>query len=106
MFYGNHSARQLGVQILAVLIAALWSALITFILLKIIDRVVGLKIKHHNELNQDEEDHGEKAYSWLNTNTSDNINEELMQPIVSDTTSDIPLKQRASKQSTYATMGD
>ncbi len=82
LFFGNHSFYLLGVQILAVVVTGLWSALITFILLKLIDKIVGLKISHDEELGLDEEEHGEQAYGWRHSIISEPLTEQQIHSIV------------------------
>ncbi|CAF4688977.1 unnamed protein product, partial [Rotaria sp. Silwood2] len=54
LFFGNHSFYLLGIQVMSVVITGTWSGLITIILLKFIDKIVGLKIEHDEELSLDE----------------------------------------------------
>ncbi|CAF1046886.1 unnamed protein product [Rotaria magnacalcarata] len=82
LFFGNNSARQLGVQILAVIITALWSALVTFLLLNIIDRIVGLKVEPEEGLDFDEQEHGEKAYIWRHVSDADALTKDEIQAII------------------------
>ncbi|CAF1282591.1 unnamed protein product, partial [Rotaria sordida] len=82
LFFGNHSPYLLGIQLMSVVITGAWSGLITIILLKIIDRIVGLKIEHDEELGLDEEEHGEQAYGWRHSLIPDSLNEEQIHLIV------------------------
>ncbi|MDO8673467.1 MAG: ammonium transporter [Dehalococcoidia bacterium] len=60
-FYGNPG--QLWVQLLLVVVTWVYSAGATFIILKVIDRVIGLRVPEHEELaGLDESQHGEVAY--------------------------------------------
>ncbi|CAF4975930.1 unnamed protein product, partial [Rotaria socialis] len=74
--------RQLGVQILAVIITGLWSALVTFLLLNIIDRIVGLKVEPEEGLDFDEQEHGEKAYIWRHISDADALTKDEIQAII------------------------
>jgi hypothetical protein len=82
LFFGNHSPYLLGIQTMAVVVTGLWSALITCILLKFIDKVVGLKIEHDEEAGLDEEEHGEQAYGWRHSIVSEPLSEVQIQSIV------------------------
>jgi Amt family ammonium transporter len=62
LLYGN--PKQLGIQALAVLITWAYSAIITFVLLKVIDLVIGLRpTSEGEEAGLDVDQHGENAYS-------------------------------------------
>ena len=62
LLHGNPG--QLGVQALAVLITWVYSAVITFVLLKVIDLVIGLRpTEDGEESGLDVDQHGESAYS-------------------------------------------
>ena len=82
VFFGKHSFNLLGVQCLAVLVTGLWSALFTIILLKVIDRICGLKIEYDEELGLDEEEHGEQAYEWRPSIMSEPLSEAQIHSIV------------------------
>ena len=57
-------AAQLGVQVLGVVATTLWCALITFILLKLVDATVGLRVAEEQESEGlDLSSHGERGYS-------------------------------------------
>jgi len=59
LFYGN-SGDQLGKQVAGILVTATWSVCGTFIVLKIVDFTVGLRVSEINELSGlDEAFHGE-----------------------------------------------
>ncbi|KYQ99652.1 ammonium transporter [Tieghemostelium lacteum] len=61
VFFGN--PRLLGVQLLAVVVVAAWSAFVTFVLLVVIDKFVGLRIDQQEEdMGLDLVEHGEFAY--------------------------------------------
>lgn len=82
LLFGNHSPYLLGVQTMTVVILSIWTALITIILLKIIDIIVGLKIEHDEELGLDEEEHGEQAYGWRHSIMGESLTEEQIHSIV------------------------
>jgi Amt family ammonium transporter len=66
LFYGDHSAYLLGIQALAVTVAAAWSAFVTAALMLIMQRFIGLKLSvEQEELGVDATDHGEQAYASL-----------------------------------------
>jgi ammonium transporter, Amt family len=61
LLHGN--PKQLGIQALAVLITWVYSAVITFVLLKVIDAVIGLRVSDEGEdSGLDVDQHGENAY--------------------------------------------
>jgi Amt family ammonium transporter len=61
LLHGN--PKQLGIQALAVLVTWIYSAVITFVLLKLIDAVVGLRVTDDGEdAGLDVDQHGENAY--------------------------------------------
>ncbi|MBM4435831.1 MAG: ammonium transporter [Actinobacteria bacterium] len=61
LLYGNPG--QLGVQALAALVAVAFSGVVTFILLKLIDVTIGLRVPEHEEMaGLDTTQHGEVAY--------------------------------------------
>ena len=61
LFYGN--PKQLGVQLMAVAASWIFSAGGTFVILKIVDLLVGLRVEEHEEvLGLDASQHGETAY--------------------------------------------
>jgi Amt family ammonium transporter len=58
------NAKQLGVQALAVLIAAVYTLVVTFVLLKIIDKLLGLRASESDEREGlDTTQHGEEGYA-------------------------------------------
>jgi ammonium transporter, Amt family len=60
--FGN--PKQLGIQVLAALATALYAALLTFVILKIIDAVVGLRVSKDDEREGlDDTLHGEDGYA-------------------------------------------
>jgi ammonium transporter, Amt family len=61
LFYGNPA--QLTPQLIAVAVSWVWSAAVTFILLKILDATIGLRVPPEHELaGLDASIHGESAY--------------------------------------------
>jgi len=61
LIYGN--PKQLLIQILAVVVTALYSGLITFIIFTLLKVFVGIRVKTEHEITGlDESQHGEKAY--------------------------------------------
>eukprot|EP01117_Protostelium_nocturnum_P003099 TRINITY_DN1403_c0_g1_i4.p1 TRINITY_DN1403_c0_g1~~TRINITY_DN1403_c0_g1_i4.p1 ORF type:complete len:459 (-),score=97.78 TRINITY_DN1403_c0_g1_i4:207-1583(-) len=63
LFFGDHSWRLLGVQTAAIVVSGVYAAIVTFIILKVIDRLVKLKLSEE-DLGLDVKDHGEDAYAW------------------------------------------
>jgi Amt family ammonium transporter len=62
LFYGNPS--QLGLQAAAVVVSWIWGGVWTFVLLKVLDAVIGLRVEEHEELaGLDASVHGEAAYA-------------------------------------------
>ena len=60
--YGNPA--QLGIQAIAVLASVGYSAVMTFVILKLIDLFVGLRVPEHEEvLGLDASQHRESAYT-------------------------------------------
>lgn len=60
-FYGNPN--QLWVQLFAVAVTWAYSAVATFVIFKVIDLVIGLRVHEHEErAGLDESQHGEVAY--------------------------------------------
>ena len=82
LFFGDHSPYLLGVQTLAVVVTALWSAFITFILFKLIERFIGLKVDFDEELGLDENEHGEQAYGWRHSVVDNELTESQVHRIV------------------------
>ena len=63
LFYGG-GLRQLGLQALACVASAAYAALVTFVLLKIIDKALGLRVAASDEREGlDTTQHGEEAYA-------------------------------------------
>ena len=64
LFYGNPG--QVLIQLKAVIFTIVWSGVISFILLKIIDAVVGLRVEEDEErVGLDLTDHRESAYTLV-----------------------------------------
>ncbi len=64
LFYGNPG--QLGVQVIAVLAAMLFSAAMTVLILKVVDAVIGLRVAGDHEITGlDLSQHSETAYTFL-----------------------------------------
>jgi len=64
LFFGN--AGQLGLQIKAVIYTIVWSGVVSFILLKIVDTTVGIRATEQDErVGLDLTDHAETAYTIL-----------------------------------------
>jgi Amt family ammonium transporter len=63
LFYGNPA--QLGVQALGVLATIVYAVVVTFVLLKVVDALMGLRVSEEQESEGlDLSQHGEAAYSW------------------------------------------
>jgi len=61
---GQTITGQVGVQVLAVTVTAVWSAVVTWVLLKVLAATVGLRVSPEEENEGlDLVDHGERAYS-------------------------------------------
>ena len=59
--------QQLGVQVTAVLIAIFYAAIVTLVIVFIVDKVIGLRSKENDEMQGlDASYHGEKGYGLLN----------------------------------------
>ena len=64
LFYGN--AGQVWTQIEAVLFTIVWAAVVSFVLLKIVDLIVGLRVSDDEErIGLDLTDHRENAYTLV-----------------------------------------
>lgn len=62
-FYGNHSL--LGIQAISVLSSIVYAFVVTFILLKILDKVMGLRVSEEDETTGlDLSQHGERGYTF------------------------------------------
>lgn len=64
LIFGN--PRLLGIQILGIVVCSLWAALVTFVLLKMLERILG-KIRineEQEEVGLDQIDHEETAYNY------------------------------------------
>ena len=61
LFYGNPA--QLGYQALSVVVAAAYSFAVTFVILKLVDLVIGLRVStEEEEVGLDLTQHGERGY--------------------------------------------
>jgi Amt family ammonium transporter len=61
LFFGNPG--QLGIQLIAVIVTLLYAFVLTYLFLKIIDRIFGLRVPVNDEINGlDLSQHDEKAY--------------------------------------------
>jgi len=67
LFFGHRSWKLLGVQTLAVLISGLWASVFTWLILKGINRFVGIRLSDE-AIGLDAKDHGEDAYGWSHGN--------------------------------------
>lgn len=64
LFFGNPS--QLGLQFIGVVIVVAYSALVTYILIKLIDRTLGLRVNEYEEqIGLDLSQHEESAYTLI-----------------------------------------
>ena len=64
LFFGN--AAQFGTQVVSVLVAVTYAFVVTFVLLKIVDRVIGLRVSKDEEiLGLDISQHRESGYTIL-----------------------------------------
>ncbi len=63
LFYGN--PKQLGVQVIAVGVTLVYSFVVTFLLLKVMDMTMGLRVTGEDEvMGLDLTQHGEAGYNW------------------------------------------
>lgn len=63
LFFGNH--KMFTAQMIAILITAIYSFIVTVIILKIIDKVIGLRVDEESEVNGlDISQHGESGYTF------------------------------------------
>jgi Amt family ammonium transporter len=63
LFYGN--PKQLAIQALATGVVLVYSFVVTFALLKALDKVMGLRVSRENEvMGLDLSEHGEAGYNW------------------------------------------
>ncbi|MBP2680006.1 MAG: ammonium transporter [Deltaproteobacteria bacterium] len=63
MFYGN--PKQLAIQALAVAVVLAYSFVVTWGLLKILDKIMGLRVSREDEvMGLDLSEHGEAGYTW------------------------------------------
>jgi Amt family ammonium transporter len=64
LFYGN--PKQLWIQLIAALATAAYAMVLTFILAKIVDKMMGLRVEEHEELvGLDLTQHGEAGYHQM-----------------------------------------
>ena len=64
LFYGN--AGQVGIQLKAVVFTIVWAGVVSFILLKVIDKIVGLRVDEDDErVGLDVTSHRESAYTLV-----------------------------------------
>ena len=64
LFFGNPS--QLGIQAIAILVTVLYVFTVSLVILKIVDRVFGLRVPEHDEVSGlDLTQHDETAYTSL-----------------------------------------
>jgi Amt family ammonium transporter len=62
---GMNFPRQLGAQLLAIAVAAAWSAGVTFVLVRLLRPVTGLRVDAEREFDGlDFTTHGERAYDY------------------------------------------
>jgi Amt family ammonium transporter len=62
LFAGN--VKQLGIQLLACAASAAYALVVTFVLLKVIDRLIGLRVTESDEREGlDTTQHGEEGYA-------------------------------------------
>jgi Amt family ammonium transporter len=62
---GMDFPRQLGAQVLAIAVAALWSAGVTFVLVRVLRPITGLRVDAEREFDGlDFTTHGERAYDY------------------------------------------
>jgi Amt family ammonium transporter len=62
LFFGNPG--QLGIQCIAILATIVYTFVITFVLLKIVDKLLGLRVPEHEEISGlDLSQHDETAYT-------------------------------------------
>ncbi|HEY3396404.1 MAG TPA: ammonium transporter [Armatimonadota bacterium] len=64
LFFGN--PKQFFIQVVAVLASAIWGFVMTVVILKIVDRIMGLRVTEEEEaVGLDVSQHGEEAYGGL-----------------------------------------
>jgi ammonium transporter, Amt family len=62
---GSAISHQMGVQVLGIVVTAIWSGLLTFVILKVIDAVLGLRVSDEEETEGlDHSQHNESGYSF------------------------------------------
>jgi len=64
LFYGNNTGSLLGAQLLGVVVAVAWAGFVSFVLLKVLDKTVGLTLDDLERAGLDDLEHGEQAYGW------------------------------------------
>jgi Amt family ammonium transporter len=63
LFYGN--PKQLAIQALAAGVVLVYSFVVTYVLLKVLDKLMGLRISREDEgMGLDLSEHGEAGYTW------------------------------------------
>ena len=63
LFYGN--PKQLAIQALAAAAVLVYSFVVTYALLKVLDKVMGLRVSREDEMmGLDLSEHGEAGYNW------------------------------------------
>ncbi|MDP2657835.1 MAG: ammonium transporter, partial [Candidatus Deferrimicrobium sp.] len=63
LFYGN--PKQLAIQALAVAVVLVYSFVVTYVLLKVLDKLMGLRVSREDEvMGLDLSEHGEAGYNW------------------------------------------
>jgi Amt family ammonium transporter len=63
LFYGN--PKQLAIQALAAGVVLVYSFLVTYALLKVLDKLMGLRVSREDEgMGLDLSEHGEAGYTW------------------------------------------
>jgi len=63
LFYGN--AKLFAIQALAVAVVLVYSFVVTYGLLKLLDKIMGLRVSREDEMmGLDLSEHGEAGYSW------------------------------------------
>ncbi|AJA49452.1 ammonium transporter NrgA [Clostridium pasteurianum DSM 525 = ATCC 6013] len=64
LYYGN--PKLLGAQLIAIIITVIYAAIVTFIILKVVDKIVGLRVsEEEEETGLDVTLHGEEAYGGI-----------------------------------------
>lgn len=64
LYYGN--PKLLGAQLIAIIVTIIYAAVVTFIILKVVDKIVGLRVREEEEeTGLDVTLHGEEAYGGI-----------------------------------------